>query len=66
MLLTLSEAAALLERKRGKRVHKTTVKSWGNQGRFRLWYVNGWKVCETEFTAWAARTGRLKRETGTL
>lgn len=61
MLLTLSEAAALLERRRGKRVHRTTIKAWGNQKRFKLHYANGWKVDQTEFTTWAARTGRLRR-----
>lgn len=61
MFITLSEAAALCERKHGKKVHKTTVKSWGKMQRFQLHYINGWKVDETEFTAWAAKTGRLKQ-----
>jgi hypothetical protein len=59
-LLTLSEAAALVERRRGKKVHRTTVKAWGLGRRFKLYNVNGWKVEEAEFRAWAARTGRLK------
>ena len=59
-LITLSEAAALVERRRGKRVHRTTIKSWGNSKRFKLYFVNGWKVDEEEFRIWASRTGRLK------
>jgi len=62
MLLTLSEAAALLERRRGKKVWRQTVKKWGDWGKFKLHFVNGFKVDETEFIAWAARTGRLKKD----
>lgn len=61
MLITLSEAAALCERKHGKRVHRTTVKGWGLRKRFRLIQSNGWKVDEAEFVAWAAKTGRLAK-----
>lgn len=60
-LLTLSEAAALLERRRGKQVYRQTVKAWGLQGRFKLHWANGWKVMEQEFITWAARSGRLKK-----
>lgn len=62
MLITLSEAAALCERRSGKKVHRTTVKSWGLKRRFRLFQANGWKVDQAEFIAWAARTGRLRKE----
>ena len=64
MLLTLSEAARLLERKRGKKVHWSTLRRWGQSGRFRLHFVNGWKVCETEFTDWASRAGKLRKKSG--
>lgn len=67
-LLTLSEAAALLERRRGKKVWKKTVKTWGEQGWFQLHWANGYKVNRDEFIQWAARAGRLRRSdaTGTL
>ncbi len=60
-LITLSEAAALCERRSGKKVHRTTVKSWGLKHRFRLQNVNGWKVDRDEFVLWASRTGRLSK-----
>lgn len=64
MLLTLSEAARLLERKRGKKVHWSTLRRWGQAGRFCLYFANGWKVQETEFTDWAARAGKLRKKSG--
>lgn len=60
-LITLSEAAALCERRSGKKVHRTTVKSWGLKHRFRLQYANGWKIDRDEFVLWASRTGRLSK-----
>lgn len=63
MLLTMKEAAALLERRRGARVHESTVRRWGRAGWFKLLWVNGLKVNTQEFTEWAARAGRLKRPT---
>ncbi len=60
MLITLSEAAAMCERKSGRRVHRATVKGWGLRKRFRLIQCNGWKVDEAEFVAWAAKVGRLR------
>lgn len=64
-LLTLSEAAALLERRRGKKVWKKTVKAWGEQGWFQLHWVNGWKVERDAFIQWAARAGRLRQSSAT-
>ena len=61
MLITLSEAAALLERRHGKKVHRKTIKGYGELRYFALYNVSGWKVDETEFTAWAARAGRLRQ-----
>lgn len=61
MLLTLNEAAGRVERCRGKRVWKKTIKAWGEGGKFKLHWVNGWKVDEVEFLKWAARAGRLKQ-----
>ncbi len=59
-LITLSEAAALLERRRGKKVYRNTIKSWGEACHFGLVNSNGWKVIKAEFLAWASRAGRLK------
>ena len=66
MLLTLTEAADRLERKRGAKVYRTTIKAWGDQGKFKLLFVNGWKVDETEFLTWAARCGKLKKAAGSV
>lgn len=58
-LIPLSEAAAMLPRKRGKKVHIQTIRRWGNLGWFKVIAANGWKVRRSEFLAWAMRTGRL-------
>ena len=64
MLLTLSEAARLLERKRGKKVHWSTLRRWGQAGRFRLHFCNGWKVDQVEFLNWASTAGKLRKRSG--
>lgn len=48
-LISLSQAAAIIPRKRGnRRVHISTILRWGKSGRFALYQCNGWKVSETE------------------
>lgn len=60
-LITPAEAAALLERPtRGRKVHTSTILRWGKQGRYHLFWCNGWKVDRETFTAWARSAHRLK------
>jgi endonuclease YncB( thermonuclease family) len=61
-LLTLAEAAALLPRKRGKRVHTQTVRRWASGDTYEVFHANGLKVRRSEFLAWAKRAGRLPPE----
>ncbi len=60
MLLTVQEAAALLERKHGKGVHRSTILRWSRAGHFPVVYRNGWKVHQQPFLVWAERAGKLK------
>lgn len=63
MLLKLSEAAALIEPRRGTKVWAKTIHTWAKEGWFRLLNVNGYKVDRQEFITWAARAGKLKQPT---
>jgi len=60
--ITISEAAALLPRKRGKKVHYQSVIRWSGEDTFEVFQANGKKVRKTEFLAWARRAGKLPPE----
>lgn len=64
--ITLSEAAALLPRKRGKRVHYQSIIRWAGEHSYEIVQANGKKVRKSEFLAWAKRAGKLPPEPITL
>lgn len=59
-LLKLSEAAALIEPRRGTKVWAKTIHTWAKEGWFELHWCNGWKVEREAFLIWAARAGMLR------
>lgn len=49
--ITVAEAASIIPKRRGKKVHTSTLIRWGKQGKITLYVSNGYRLSRSEIEA---------------